>query len=106
MNFAFHHWVNILCILAGLAYGISTIGKSSKNLRGLYLYRLAALLLLAGGGLSVLHYFQNIDWVHRHHYAVFYYGWMIQNVGFGMMVTLVFLGVYKDFEPRQKASPS
>jgi hypothetical protein len=54
----------------------------------------------------VLHYFQNIDWVHRHHYAVFYYGWMIQNVGFGMMIVLVFLGVHKEFEPRQKPSQS
>jgi hypothetical protein len=106
MNFALHHFIDILCILVGLAYGFSTIGKSSKNPRGLFLYRLAALMLFVGGDFGLLHYFQRIDWVHRHGYAIFYDGWTFKNVGFGMMVVLVFLGVYKEFEPRQKASQS
>jgi uncharacterized membrane protein YbjE (DUF340 family) len=104
MNFALHHFFDILCILVGLAYGFSTIGKSSKNPRGLFLYRLAALMLFVGGDLGLLHGFPKSDWVHSHSYAIFYYGWTFKNVGFGMMVTLVFLGVYKDLEPSQKAS--
>ena len=104
MNFARHHYLDIICILAGLAYGISTIGKSSKNPRALSLFRLAALMLFVGGDLGLLHYFQNVNWVHRHSYAIFFDGYSFKSVGLGMMLALVFLGVYKEFEPRQKAS--
>jgi hypothetical protein len=106
VNFVRYHFVDIFCILAGLAYGISTLGKTSKNPRGLSLFRLAALMLFVGGDLGLLHYFQYIEWVHRHSYAIFSEGRMFKNVGIGMMLVLVFLGVYKEFEPRQKPSQS
>jgi hypothetical protein len=104
MNFALHHFVDILCILAGLAYGISTIGKSSKNPRGLFLYRLAALMLFVGGDLGLLHGFPKSDWVHSHLYAVFYYGILLKQMAFGMLIVLLLLGVHKDVESRKKAS--
>lgn len=106
MNFALHHFIDILSMLAGLAYGISTIGKSSKNPRGLSLFRLGSIMLLIGGGLRLLHGFPNIDWVQRHHYAVSYYGLLFENVAFGMMLVLIFLRVHKEFEPGKKASQS
>ena len=81
---------------------ISVIHKSSKNLRGLFLYRLAALMLFVGGNLGLLHGFQNIELVHRNSYAVFYYGLMLKQMAFGMMLALAFLGVSKEFESRQK----
>lgn len=104
MNFALHHYVDILCALAGLALGISTLGKSSKSPRGLSIVRLAALMLFVGGDLGCLHYFRSIDWVHRHGSAIFFYKLEFENVGFGMMLVLIFLGVNREFERRSKAS--
>jgi hypothetical protein len=104
MNFARHHFSDILCILAGLALLFSVIGKSSKNPRALFFFRLASIMLLIGGGFRCLRYFQNIGWVHHYDYQVFYYGFLLKAMAAGMMVVLVFLGVQKEFEPRKKAS--
>ena len=104
MNYELRHFVDILCILVGLAYVSNTIGKSSKNPRVLSIFRLAAIMLLIGGGLGLLHGLPNIDWVHHHSYAIFYYGLEFENVAFGMMLVFIFLGVHKEFEPRQKPS--
>ena len=91
-------------MLAGLAYGISTIAKGSKNPRGLFLYRLAALMIFVGGGLGLLHGFQNIGWVHHYHYQVYYYGFLFKAVALGMLVVLLLLRVHKDVEPCKKTS--
>ena len=106
MNFALHHFVDVISILAGLAYGISTIGKRWKNPRGLFLFRLSALFLLAGGCLGSLHYFQNVDWVHRHNWPIYVWGSALKQVGLGMLIVIVALGIYKDVEPHQETPQS
>jgi hypothetical protein len=106
MNFAQHHYADVLSILAGLALGVSTIGKRWKSARGLLLFRLGALFIFAGGCLGSLHYFQNIDWVHLHHWRIYFVGWTLKNVGLGMLIVIVALGLYKDIEPDEKLSLS
>lgn len=106
MNFSPHHLIDIASILAGLCLLIVVIGKSSKNLRSLILYWVAAIMLLIGGSLGILHGFQNIDWVRHHHYLIFYYGCFLENVALGMGLVLVVLQVSQDFEPHKKPSQS
>ena len=84
---------------------ISLMGRQTQNPRGLLCCRLACLCFLVGGSLGLLHYFQNIDWIHRHHYAFFIYALALESIGVGMFIVLLILGVFQqEFGSRKKAS--